>query len=142
MTLWFLTLNSGILEFRMKIILNLEWRSRSIWNVHHWYAIIIAVHILLLLAFSRAELWIIFISCTAWKVSKYGVFSGPYFPAFGLFTFTYTLTLFIFVWWKLSFLFKIFSGLWLHKKWSFPLKISSVNVTKSRGFGHIYWRNP
>ena len=21
---------------------------------------------------------------TAWKVSKYGVFSGPYFPAFGL----------------------------------------------------------
>ena len=22
--------------------------------------------------------------CTAWKVSKYGVFSGPYFPAFGL----------------------------------------------------------
>ena len=33
----------------------------------------------------------------------------------------------------------------LHKKWSFPLKISSVNVTKSAiscGFGHIYWRNP
>ena len=32
----------------------------------------------------------------------------------------------------------------LHKKWSFPLKISSVNVTKSAvswGFGHIYWRN-
>ena len=29
--------------------------------------------------------------------------------------------------------------------WSFPLRISSVNVTKStrnRGFGHIYWRNP
>ena len=29
----------------------------------------------------------------------------------------------------------------LHKKWSFPLKISSVNVTKSAGncgFGHIY----
>ena len=23
-------------------------------------------------------------TCTAWKVSKYGVFSGPYFPAFGL----------------------------------------------------------
>ena len=23
-------------------------------------------------------------SYTAWKVSKYGVFSGPYFPAFGL----------------------------------------------------------
>ena len=33
----------------------------------------------------------------------------------------------------------------LHKKWSFPLKISSVNVTKyadSCRFGHIYWRNP
>ena len=30
-------------------------------------------------------------------------------------------------------------------KWSFPLKISSVNVIKSAGncgFGHIYWRNP
>ena len=33
----------------------------------------------------------------------------------------------------------------LHKKWSFPLGISSVNVTKSAvscWFGHIYWRNP
>ena len=33
----------------------------------------------------------------------------------------------------------------LHKKWSFPLKIYSVNVTKSAvswGFDHIYWRNP
>ena len=33
----------------------------------------------------------------------------------------------------------------LHKKWSFPLRISSVNVTKSPvscGFGHIYRRNP
>ena len=33
----------------------------------------------------------------------------------------------------------------LHKRWSFPLIISSVNVTKSAiscGFGHIYWRNP
>ena len=33
----------------------------------------------------------------------------------------------------------------LHKKRSFPLRISSVNVTKfavSCGFGHIYWRNP
>ena len=36
-------------------------------------------------------------------------------------------------------------GLSLHKKWSFPLRISSVNMTKSTGdcgFGHIYWRNP
>ena len=33
----------------------------------------------------------------------------------------------------------------LHKKWSFPLRISLVNVTKSGvscGFGHSYWRNP
>ena len=32
----------------------------------------------------------------------------------------------------------------LHKKWSFPLRISPVNVTKSgifREFGDIYWRN-
>ena len=32
----------------------------------------------------------------------------------------------------------------LHKKWSFLLRISSVNVTKSAGkcgFGHIYWKN-
>ena len=31
------------------------------------------------------------------------------------------------------------------QKWSFPLRISSVNVTKSAvscGFGHIYWANP
>ena len=31
------------------------------------------------------------------------------------------------------------------QKWSFPSRISSVNVTKSTGncvFGHIYWRNP
>ena len=29
--------------------------------------------------------------------------------------------------------------------WSFPIRISSVNLTKSGGncgFGHIYWRNP
>ena len=33
----------------------------------------------------------------------------------------------------------------LYKKWSFPIKIYSVNVTKSGGscgFGHICWRNP
>ena len=33
----------------------------------------------------------------------------------------------------------------LHKKWSFPLRISSVNLNKSAGnckFAHIYWRNP
>ena len=30
---------------------------------------------------------------TAWKVSKYGVFSGPYFPAFGLNTERYRVSL-------------------------------------------------
>ena len=28
----------------------------------------------------------------------------------------------------------------LHKNWSFPWRVSSVNVTKYRGFGHIYWK--
>ena len=32
-------------------------------------------------------------SFTAWKVSKYGVISGPYFPAFGLITERYELSL-------------------------------------------------
>ena len=34
---------------------------------------------------------------------------------------------------------------WLQKNLSFPLRISSVNVTKTAGncgFGHIYWKNP
>ena len=33
----------------------------------------------------------------------------------------------------------------LHKKWSFPLRVLSVNVAKSAvscGLGYIYWRNP
>ena len=33
----------------------------------------------------------------------------------------------------------------LHKRWSFPLRISLVDVTKSLeycGLGHIYWKNP
>ena len=39
----------------------------------------------------------------------------------------------------------IFFFLSLHEKWSFPLRRSSVNMTKPAvncGFGHIYWRNP
>ena len=31
--------------------------------------------------------------CTAWKVSKYGVISGPYFPVFGLNTERYGVVL-------------------------------------------------
>ena len=38
------------------------------------------------LKFLRIFQWIIF----AWKVSKYGVFSGPYFPVFGLNTKIYS----------------------------------------------------
>ena len=33
----------------------------------------------------------------------------------------------------------------MHKKWSFPLNVSSVNVIESAencGFGYNYWRNP
>ena len=43
-----------------------------------------------------------------------------------------------------SFLTKVSIALSLHKKWSFPIRITSLNVTKSsvsRGFGHIYWKN-
>ena len=32
----------------------------------------------------------------------------------------------------------------MHKKWSLPFRISSVNVSKyagNSGFGHIYWKN-
>ena len=39
----------------------------------------------------------------------------------------------------------LYKWLTLHKKWSFPLRIPSVNVTKFAGncrFGHIYCRNP
>ena len=31
-----------------------------------------------------ARIWVFSDPCTAWKVSKYGVFSGPFFPVFGL----------------------------------------------------------
>ena len=43
-----------------------------------------------------------------------------------------------------SFVFCCVGGVALHKKWSFSLRISFVNVTKSTvscGFGQIYWRN-
>ena len=43
------------------------------------------------------------------------------------------------------FLFSLLCYHSLNKKWSFPLRISSVNEIKSAGtcgFGHIYWRNP
>ena len=47
--------------------------------------------------------------------------------------------------WKSGKITIIFSPLTLHKKWSSPLRIYSVNVTKfavSCGFGHIFRRNP
>ena len=50
--------------------------------------------------------------------------------------------------WKLrlqeTFALTFFINISLQKTWSFPLRISSVNVTKSGGncrFCHIYWRN-
>ena len=39
----------------------------------------------------------------------------------------------------------VLESLSLHKKWSFPLRIFSVNVSKftvSCRFGHFYWKNP
>ena len=41
----------------------------------------------------------------------------------------------------------VFEYIWnsLHKKWSFPLRVSSVNVTKSAVsclLGHTHWKNP
>ena len=38
---------------------------------------------------------IIYVTYTAWKVSNYGLFSGPYFPAFGLNTERYSVSLHI-----------------------------------------------
>ena len=46
--------------------------------------------------------------------------------------------------WKLDVQLILSSFYLLHKKWSFPLRISAINVTKSGvfcRFGHIYWRN-
>ena len=39
----------------------------------------------------------------------------------------------------------IWNSFALHKNLSFPVRISSINVTKSTlhcGFAHIYWKNP
>ena len=118
---------------------------------------------------SSVEVFKTFATYTAWKVSKYGIISGPCFSVFGLNTekcgpeitpyldpfhgvgnycTKYCLLLMIpLETWNLLFLTKvIFHGthhLTLHKKWRFPLRISSVNLTKSAGncgFGHINWR--
>ena len=75
---------------------------------------------------------------TAWKLSKYGVFSGPYFPAFGKIQSECGKTQA-----RKNSVFGHFSRSdspcqksmiehhSLHKKWSFPLRISLVNVKKS-----------
>ena len=74
------------------------------------------------------------VKSTAWKVSKNWVFSGPYFPVFNPNTGKYGLEKTPYlgtvhpVMTTLNFLFNKASA--LHKKWSFPLRISSVNVTK------------
>ena len=41
----------------------------------------------------NADMFLIIITPTAWTVSKYRVFSGPYFPAFGLNTERYSVSL-------------------------------------------------
>ena len=80
---------------------------------------------------------------------KNGVFSGPYFPVlnpnigkYGLEKTPHLGNVHP-VMTTLNSLFNKASA--LHKKWSFPLTISSVNVAKSAeicGFGQIYWKNP
>ena len=78
--------------------------------------------------------FVVFVFVTAWKVSKYGVFSGPYFSVFGLNTGPEKNTFYA-----------VNNEHSLHKKLSFPLRISSVNVTKSAvfyRFSQIYLRNP
>ena len=112
-----------------------------------------------------------------WKVSKYGVFSGPYFTVLGMNAEIYSVFKGSLNYWLIfkliqsrklilvtfmsssttlvtdvtslqyNTLLKSWSALVhaLHKKWNFPLRISSVNVTESAAnwvFGHIYWRNP
>ena len=39
------------------------------------------------------QIWVMIQNCTAWKVSKYGFFSGPYFPVPGLNTEIYFVNL-------------------------------------------------
>ena len=100
----------------------------------------------------------------AWKLSKYDVVSVYYFPVFGLNTGKYRpeITPYLNTFHTVSKtegnVFRtVLTGqkylktrisvltILLHKKWIFPLRISSVNVTKSEvsyGFGHIYRRNP
>ena len=36
--------------------------------------------------FLYKKIWLIYIYGAVWKVSKYGNFSGPYFPVFGLYS--------------------------------------------------------
>ena len=100
---------------------------------------------------------------TAWNLSRYGVFSSPNRGKYGSEKTPY-LDTFHAVSWLVEDLFdstflEIFSSVYpmkmkhctidtqlIHcKKWSLPLRISSVNVTKSAAscpFGHIWWRNP
>ena len=52
---------------------------------------IIIIHTILVSIMVAA--WFLRGNCTAWKVSRYRVFSGPYFPAFGLNTESYLVSL-------------------------------------------------
>ena len=97
----------------------------------------------------------ILLSYTTWKVPKYGVFSGPYFPTFGLNTERYSVrmrentdqiklhiwTLFtysIIVDWILRAHFFIYLlHMTLHKKWSFPLRGFFSKCDQIRSFLRI-----
>ena len=63
------------------------------WFFQHWaYPQVFTPEALpVLLHISRIKSFSPTISSTAWKMSKYGVFSGPYFPVFGLNTVRYGL---------------------------------------------------
>ena len=54
-------------------------------NLNIWGDFQICISVPLRLSFAKNnEKWKIIVINTVWNVSKYGVFSGPYFPVFGL----------------------------------------------------------
>ena len=132
------------------------WHTQ-VWSLKYLFLTIILLFLTLYCYFYQLFLF----SLTSWKVSKYGVFSGPYFPAFGLNTErdsispysvrmrenaeqkkTHIWTLFTQCVYSINWVIKnkyIMLELrapWSHdtvQKMKFLLQISSVNVTKSAG---------
>ena len=132
------------------------WHTQ-VWSLKYLFLTIILLFLTLCCYFYQLFLF----SLTSWKVSKYGLFSGPYFPAFGLNTErdsispysvrmrenaeqkkTHIWTLFTQCVYSINWVIKnkyIMLELrapWSHdtvQKMKFLLQISSVNVTKSAG---------